>query len=69
MADPINDDLFEGTFNKDKNEQDRVLRERGYDPSELSDDEKRSLLADFDSHDDPDNARLSDITPADDDNS
>lgn len=64
-GDPLDDALFEGTFNLGKNEQDRVLREHGHDPRELSDDEKQSLLADLGSQDDADSDQLSDIRPGD----
>lgn len=63
--DPLDDDLFEGTYNLGKNEQDRVLREHGHNPKELSDDEKKTLLADLDVGDDTDSDRLSDIAPGD----
>lgn len=61
MADPLDDDLFEGTFNKDKNYADSVLRAHGYDPKELTEAEKRELLVDLDDRGDPDDSRLSNI--------
>lgn len=63
--DPVDDDLFEGTFNKDKNYQDQILREHGYEPKELTDDEKRTLLADLDDPGDPDDSKLSSADPDD----
>lgn len=63
--DPLDDDLFEGTFNENKNYEDSVLRAHGLDPDELSDEEKRRLLTDYDDPSDPDDSRLSNLPPDD----
>lgn len=48
----------------DSVERDALLRERGYDPSELSRKEQDEILADILDTDD-DNDRLGEITPSD----
>lgn len=50
-----------GTFDEKRNYEDRILLENGHIPDELSDDERRQLLADYDERGDPDNSRLSNI--------
>lgn len=63
---PRDDDLGTddfGTFNEDKNYEDRVLLEHGYNPDELSAEERQQLLVDYDERGDPDDSRLSDIAP------
>lgn len=52
-------------LNEDKNEEDRLLRERGIRPGELSSDERKDLVDDMrgDSiEDDEDADKLSDVT-------
>jgi hypothetical protein len=55
------DDL---TFDEERNERHRILRERGYDPGELTLEEQNEILAD-DFDDDPDNDRLGNVVPGD----
>ena len=57
----MNDDI---TFNQDHNEEDRILRERGFDPDELTDEERKEILGDV-LDDDPENDHLGNIMPAD----
>jgi hypothetical protein len=61
MADKSVDD---STFNEERNERDRILREHGYDPHELTDEEKNDILSDI-LDDDPDNDRLGNVVSGD----
>jgi hypothetical protein len=61
MPDDNQDDI---TFDEERNERHRVLRERGYDPEELTLEEQEDILAD-DFDDDEDNNRLGNVMPAD----
>jgi len=54
------DDL---TFDEERNERHRVLRERGYDPDELTLEEQDDILTD--AFGDEDNNRLGSVMPAD----
>ncbi len=58
------DDLDDITFDEERNEHERILRERGYNPDELTLEEQDDILTDdFDG--DEDNNRLGNVMPAD----
>jgi len=59
-----NTSVDDSTFNEARNERDRILRERGYNPHELSDEEKNDILNDM-LDDDPGNDRLGNIVSGD----
>jgi len=48
-----------------RNEEDRILREFGYEPSELSAEERHDLLVDLTQEDSADNDSLRSATPKD----
>lgn len=50
------------TFDEERNEHERILRERGFDPDELTVEEQQNILNDS-LDDNPDNDRLGNIIP------
>lgn len=64
---PNDNDLFDNDVRDVTSEQDRLLLERGYKPSELSQAEKDEILQDLadTGGDDTDNDREANIMPAD----
>lgn len=59
----MNDD-FQQDESVDLEAEEALLRERGYDPQELSEEDKRDILADV-ADSDADNDRLGNVGPAD----
>lgn len=61
----MDDKTNDYTFNEQRNEEDRWLREHGYNPDELSDEERKELLDHDKPEPDADNDELSDVVPGD----